>query len=141
MREEGFGLYAKYYDAIYLKMKNYEKEAAIVKRIIRQFENLQSKTLLDVGCGTGEHLKYLSSDFQCIRIHINSEMLKIASRKVPDARFRIADMISFSLEEKFDVIVCLFSSIGYVSGFNNLAKTLENFRVHLNDRGLLIVEP
>jgi predicted TPR repeat methyltransferase len=63
--------YAKHYDHIYLKKKDYRKETEIIKDIIEQFEEMQSKTLLDVGCGTGEHLKYLSLDFQCTGIDIN----------------------------------------------------------------------
>jgi hypothetical protein len=68
-------------------------------------------------------------------------MLETAKNKVSNARFKVADMIDFQLEEKFDVIICLFSSIGYVQSFNNLVKTLENFHRHLNDEGLAIVEP
>lgn len=141
MKENSFGIYARYYDQIYLKRKDYQKEAKIVKGVIKQFEKQQSKTLLDVGCGTGEHLKYLSPDFQCTGIDINKDMIKTAKSKVPDAAFKVANMMNFRLREKFDVIICLFCSIGYVETFNNLVKTLENFYKHLNDEGLVIVEP
>ena len=60
MTEDDFRLYAKYYDQIYLDMKDYEKEAKIVESIVSKFESKKSETLLDVGCGTGEHLKYFS---------------------------------------------------------------------------------
>ena len=141
MKGKALRIYAKYYDQIYLTKKHYQKEAEIVKGVIKQFEKKQSRTLLDVGCGTGEHLKYLSSDFQCTGIDINRTMIKTAKNKVPNARFKVANMINFRLKERFDVIVCLFSSIGYVQTFNNLVKTLENFHEHLNDKGLVIVEP
>lgn len=141
MKGNGFRTYANYYDQIYLKKKDYQKEAKIAKGIIKQFEEKQSKTLLDIGCGTGEHLKYLSLDFRCTGIDINRDMIKTAKNKVPDAKFEVANMINFRLKEKFDLIVCLFSSIGYVQSFNNLVKTLENFYEHLNDKGLAIVEP
>jgi trans-aconitate methyltransferase len=108
---------------------------------MKQFEKKQPKTLLDMGCGTGEHLKYLSSDFQCTRIDINRNMIRIAKNKVPNAKFKVANMINFRIKGKFDVIICLFSSIGYVQTFNNLLKTLENFYEHLNEKGLVIVEP
>jgi ubiquinone/menaquinone biosynthesis C-methylase UbiE len=141
MNEHGFKNYAKYYDQIYLRMKNYEEEAKIVKHIIRQLEKEESKTLLDVGCGTGEHLKHLSSDFECTGIDINRNMLKTARHKVPNAKYKAGDMISFILKEKFDVIICLFSAIGHVEDFSKLVKTLENFYRHLNDKGLAMVEP
>ena len=134
-------IYAKYYDQIYLTKKDYQKEAETIKGVIKQSERKQSRTLLDVGCGTGEHLKYLSSDFQCTGIDINRNMIKTAKNKVPNAEFKVANMINFKLKERFDVIVCLFSSIGYVQTFTKLVKTLENFYEHLNDKGLVIVEP
>lgn len=114
MKGNGLRSYARYYDRIYLKMKDYQKEAEAVKGVIRQFGKRRSKTLLDVGCGTGEYLKYLSSDFQCTGIDVNRNMIEIAEDKVPNVKFKVANMIDFRLREKFDVVICLFSSIGYV---------------------------
>jgi ubiquinone/menaquinone biosynthesis C-methylase UbiE len=122
-------------------MKDYEKEAEIVKNVVRRFEKKQSNALLDVGCGTGEHLRYLSSDFRCMGIDINKDMIRIAERKVSNVRFKVADMTNFRLKEKFDVITCLFSSIGYVQNFNNVVKTFGNFLKHLSTDGLVLVEP
>jgi len=141
MKEDNFRAYAEYYDLIYLKMKNYQKEAQVVLNVITQFENKPSKTLLDVGCGTGEHLKHLCSQFQCSGIDINRTMIETAETKVPTVKFTIADMTNFRLNEKFDVITCLFSAIGHVQTFKNLLKTLNNFRRHLDDKGILILEP
>jgi len=141
MKTKALRSYAKYYDQIYLTKKDYQKESETVKGVIKQFEKRQPKTLLDMGCGTGEHLKYLSSDFQCTGIDINRNMIRIAKNKVPNAKFKVANMINFRIKGKFDVIICLFSSIGYVQTFNNLVKTLENFYEHLNEKGLVIVEP
>lgn len=141
MEKDDFKVFAEYYDQIYLKMKNYEKEAQIVRDIITEMEIKKSRTLLDVGCGTGEHLKYLSSGFQCTGVDMNRKMIEAARKKVPEAKFKVANMVSLRLKDKFDVIICLFSSIGYVETFRNLVKALGNFYTHLNDEGLAIVEP
>lgn len=133
--------FAKYYDQIYLKRNDYKNESEVVQDIIRRFERKPSKTLLDVGCGTREHLKYLSRHFHCTGLDISREMIKTARVKVPNARLKIANMINFKLQGKFDVITCLFSSIGYVQSFKNLARTLRNFHNHLTDDGLTLVEP
>jgi len=142
MKTDDFEVFAEYYDKLYLKReKNYKKEVKILRRIIREMQHRKSKTLLDVGCGTGSHLKYLSKDFHCTGVDINKKMIKIARKKVPNAKFEIADMANLSLKDRFDVVTCLFSSIGYVQSFGNLVTTLENFRKQLTDKGIVIVEP
>jgi ubiquinone/menaquinone biosynthesis C-methylase UbiE len=142
MKQDDFRIFAEYYDTFYLKRrKDYEKEAKILKDIIGKSRSKKSGTLLDVGCGTGEHLKHLSLDFDCTGLDINRRMIEMAKSKVPDAEFQVANMMDFRFRSRFDVIICLFSSIGYVQSFYNLVKTLENFFRHLNDTGLVIVEP
>lgn len=141
MKQDDFRVFAEYYDLFYLGKKDYEKEAKILENIIQKLGSKKSGTLLDVGCGTGEHLKYLSSNFDCTGLDINRRMIQIAKSKVPDAEFKVANMIDFKFRSKFDVIICLFSSIGYVQSFHNLVKTIENLFRHLNDTGLVLVEP
>jgi ubiquinone/menaquinone biosynthesis C-methylase UbiE len=141
MVEANLKTFGKYYDQIYLQMKDYENESEALKSIIKRFERKPSKTLLDVGCGTAEHLKYLCQSFQCRGIDIDEQMIKAAQSKVPSAQFTVANMIDFRLEAKFDVITCLFSSIGYVQDFENLEKALRNFNNHLSRDGIVIIEP
>jgi len=141
MVEDDLRIFGKYYDEIYLRRKDYKSESEVIKSIIKQFEKKPSKTLLDVGCGSGEHVKYLSRNFRCKGIDINKEMIETAKTKVADAEFEMANMIEFNLNEKFDVITCLFSSIGYVQNFENLVRTFRNFHSHLDNDGLTIVEP
>jgi len=141
MGEPNLRTFAKYYDQIYLKRNDYKSESEAVQNIIRRFERKSSKTLLDVGCGTGEHLKYLSQHFRCTGLDISKEMINTARAKVPNAKFHVANMIDFKLRDRFDVITCLFSSIGYVQNLRNLARTLRNFYDHLTDDGLALVEP
>jgi hypothetical protein len=45
------------------------------------------------------------------------------------------------LGRTFDVVLCLFSSIGYVKTYENLQKTIHNFGRHLKAGGVLIIEP
>ncbi len=141
MGEHNLHTFAEYYDQIYLKRNDYKSESEVVQNIIRQFKRNSSKTLLDVGCGTGEHLKYLSQHFRCTGLDISTEMINTARAKVPNARFEVGDMIDFRLRDRFDVITCLFSSIGYVQNFRKLVRTLRNFYDHLTNDGLALVEP
>ena len=47
-------------------------------------------------------------------VDINPTMLEVARERCPGVSFHEADMADFSLEGRFDVVMCLFSSIGYV---------------------------
>ncbi len=68
-------------------------------------------------------------------------MLKIARGKHPDITFHQADMIDFELKRQFDVIICLFSSIGYAKTKQQLNKAIKNMARHLEPGGVLIIEP
>ncbi len=68
-------------------------------------------------------------------------MLKVARKNIPDIKFQQADMVSLKLNRKFDVIICLFGSIGYVKNYKNLNKVIENFANHLKPGGIVIIEP
>jgi SAM-dependent methyltransferase len=128
------------YDYLYIN-KNYKEEAQKLKKIIKQYKTSSGNELLDIACGTGSHLKYLIKNFKCTGIDLNREMIEIAKKKIPDASFLEEDMVDFSLDMKFDVIICLFSSIGYVKTTEKLEKTINNFTDHLADGGVIIIEP
>src|SRR5262249_51418711 len=68
-------------------------------------------------------------------------MLRIARRRCKRVSFVRADMVSLELGRQFDVVLCLFSSIGYVRTRARLKKTLLNFARHLKVGGVVIIEP
>jgi ubiquinone/menaquinone biosynthesis C-methylase UbiE len=96
---------------------------------------------LDVACGTGEHLKYLRGHYDVTGIDLSPVMLKIARKKLPGVTFIRGDMSSFRLPHKFDLMLCLFSSIGYLHNYSNLQRALRNFSRHLVRGGVLLIEP
>ena len=131
---------AKYYDLIY-HWKDYEKEANSIKDLIKKYKKSDGNQLLDVGCGTGKHLECFIDEFSCSGVDINNEMVEEAKTKFKDVIFEQGDMIDFNLKTEFDVILCLFSSIGYVKTYSNLEKTMLNLSNHLKKGGVLIIEP
>jgi ubiquinone/menaquinone biosynthesis C-methylase UbiE len=135
-----YGELAKYYDLLY-SWKDYAKESNIVLRLIESHRRSQGNTLLDAGCGTGKHIARLKTRFECVGIDINEGMLEQARRNVKGAEFIRGDMSNFDLGRRFDVILCLFSAIGYVRTYPRLARTLRNFARHLKAGGVLIIEP
>lgn len=131
---------APYYDLIY-SWKDYRREADKLNRLVAGYKKSEGKNLLEVACGTGSHLLYLRQNFSCTGTDINEAMLPIAKKKVKGAAFKKADMVNMRLNRKFDVIACLFSSIGYVKTHAKLQKTLKTFAAHLKIGGVAIIEP
>jgi ubiquinone/menaquinone biosynthesis C-methylase UbiE len=135
-----YGDFAGFYDLIY-NFLDYEKTAKKIKKLIKKHKKVKGNKLLDVACGTGRHLSFLKNVFECTGIDISNEMLDLAREKYNGIRFLQANMVNFDLNEKFDAIICLFSSIGYVRTYENLKKTVHNFASHLKPGGVLIIEP
>ena len=131
---------AKYYDRVY-SFKDYLDEAVRLQNLIIKYLKSGENMLLDVACGTGLHLKYLKDDFVCTGVDISKSMLKIARKNVKDVTFKEADMKTMRLRKKFDVIICILSSIGYVKTVTSLEKTIGNFSDHLKKGGLVLIEP
>jgi SAM-dependent methyltransferase len=130
---------APFYNRLYA-FKDYKAEAALVTDLIKARRPM-ARTLLDVACGTGNHLTYLKNSFQAEGLDLCAELVRIARETNPDLRIDIGDMMTFRLPRRHDVITCLFSSIGYVRTVRRLRMAVRTMASHLSDDGLLIVEP
>jgi ubiquinone/menaquinone biosynthesis C-methylase UbiE len=137
-----FSKSAKYYDVIYGSMdKDYPAEAGKVHKIIKKHKPTQGDTLLDVACGTGVHAGLLSKYYKVEGLDLDANMLKIARKNHPNIRFHQGDMTGFDLGRQFDIVTCLFSSIGYAKTKSNLRKAIKTMSRHLLPGGVLLVEP
>lgn len=127
------------YDIIY-SFKDYEGEASSIRDFIRE-NHPHAKSILDVACGTGSHHLYLKKNFTIDGLDINEQFLKMAQSKNPAAQYHHASMVDFNLGKRFDVITCLFSSIGYLRSTKEIVQALKCFKKHLKEDGLMIIEP
>ncbi|MDH3223815.1 MAG: class I SAM-dependent methyltransferase [Gemmatimonadota bacterium] len=130
------------YDQIYCAFKDYRGEAAKVAALLRDVAPT-ARSVLDVGCGTGTHIQHLRREHGYLAdgLDIEPGFIEIARRKVPEARFWQGDMSAFEIPVEFDVVVCLFSSIGYLREVERLEAALVRFHAHLKRGGMVVVEP
>jgi len=131
---------AQYYDLI-CSAKNYEKESKILRRLIKRYKQSTGNELLDVACGTGKHVELLSEEFSCTGVDLNREMLSIARKRTPKARFYKGEMKSFTIKKTFDVVTSLFSAIGYLKSQEEIRKAIKRMCDRLKPGGVLIIEP
>ncbi len=134
-----FNQTSQYYDKIYA-FKNYPDEVARIRRLIEQ-QHPRAQSILDVACGTGEHARLLSEHYAVDGIDIDPNFIVQARMKVPTGEFIAADMRRFAIGKKYDVVQCLFSSIGYLTDPQDVVRALRCFAAHLKPDGIIVVEP
>jgi SAM-dependent methyltransferase len=131
---------AEVYDLIYRGQKDYAAEAGAIAELIRA-HNPTATSVLDVACGTGEHLAHLRSYFGDVAgVELSAPMLAQARRKLPDVPLHHGDMRDFDLGRRFDAVCCMFSSIGYMASSAELNAATARMAAHVAPGGLLIVE-
>ena len=135
-----FSKTAQYYDKIY-SFKDYHAEVERLEGLLRRHVHVKGGQLLDVACGTGCHIEYLKEHFKVEGLDIAEELLDIARQRNPGIVFHQGDMTDFDLGRQFDVVTCLFSSIGYVKTQDRLARASRCMANHLKPGGVLVIEP
>ena len=133
---------AELYDLIYSGFKDYEAETAHIAATVKRIAP-DARDVLDVACGTGEHARLLCErhGYQVDGLDIEHEFVRLAQQKNACGRFWQADMRAFDTPKRYDVILCLFSSIAYVKTIENVRSVLSNFAKHVGENGLIVVEP
>jgi ubiquinone/menaquinone biosynthesis C-methylase UbiE len=135
-----FSKTARYYDKIY-SFKDYRAEAQSLTAVIDQNLRSGGNRLLDVACGTGHHIEHLKKRFAVEGLDLSEELLELARQQNPDVLFHQADMVHFELARQFEVVTCLFSSIGYVRTVENLRQAINCMAQHVVPGGVVLIEP
>ena len=132
---------AEFYDLLYREQKDYPAEAGLLRSEILA-ANPEAQSILDVGCGTGAHARALIDvGFHVDGVDLEPAFVDIARAKCPEGRFRVGDMRSLGLPERYDAVTCLFSAIGYVIGEPDLRAAIACMARHLNPGGVVVVDP
>ncbi|MFI5046717.1 MAG: class I SAM-dependent methyltransferase [Acidimicrobiia bacterium] len=130
---------ARVYDLFY-EDKDYGAEAGAVIALAEQYAP-GARSVLDVGCGTGVHLSHLASHYARVAgVDVSAAMLDQARVSFPQIPFHQGDMRTFSLVERYDVVTCLFSAIGYMADEESLRGAMANMARHVAPGGVLLVE-
>jgi SAM-dependent methyltransferase len=142
MPEHMYEKSARIYDLLYVGtgIKDYEAETAELRRIIEE-SNPAARTLLDVACGTGAHLAELSRWYEVEGADLSPAMLAVARARVaPGTALHQADMRTIALGKTFDAVICLFSSIGYITDPSEMSATVARLAAHVAPGGVLILD-
>jgi len=134
-----FSHYSKYYDLLY-EDKDYYKESEYIHNIIQEHTQSNKASILELGCGTGAHAKYLTKyGYEIFGIDKSEIMISMAL-SIDNFECIEGDMCDFDLDKKFDNVVSLFHVMSYINSNNDLNKVFSNVSRHINKGGLFIFD-
>lgn len=133
---ESYETFARFYDPV---MGDRAEHAAYVRGLIVK-HHPAARTVLELACGTGSVLKQLRPDFEVTGVDLSAAMLAVAAEKVPKARLVQGDMTEVRLEERFDVVLCLYDSINHLLAFPRWEAVFDRAREHLSGRGIFVFD-
>src|SRR5215471_13332130 len=119
-----YEIFGKFYDAV---MGDRARSAKHLHKLICKAKP-NARTVLELGCGTGSILKYLARYYDISGLDISGQMLSIARKKLPGAKLYRQDMVNFELEDRFDVICCVFDSINHITLFSHWNRVFDSVR-------------
>ncbi len=136
-----FDVYAQYYNLLY-QDKDYQGEVDYVESLIKKHKS-NTKTILNLGCGTGRHdVLFAKKGFEITGVDLSKQMIEFAKSN-PEAKgctFVQGDARTVRLNKKFDVVVSLFHVISYQTTNEDLENFLKTAKLHIAEGGLLIFD-
>ena len=131
-----FDVIAKYYDNI---LTNREIDEFYLS-IINKEQTSEIKTILDLGCGTGEFLSKIKCDFK-MGVDASNEMLRVARLKNPESSFQHDLIQNCELPSLFfDYIVCMYDVLNIITSFGDWAKIFDKVSNSLQQNGKFIFD-
>jgi SAM-dependent methyltransferase len=142
-----FGNYARYYDLLY-RDKDYVGESQFIHRLI-QTHTPNAQTILELGCGTGNHGVLLAKEgYQLDGVDLSQDMLAKAGDRLTQLPTELASRLQFTygdirevrLNQKFGVVLSLFHVISYQTTNEDLLAAFATVKEHLEPGGIFIFD-
>jgi len=100
----------------------FKLERSILQKLIPPLKN---KLVLDVGCGTGRWTAYfVKKGARVIGLDISAEMLKIARKKVPNAKFKLGDVRNLPFPSNYFDFTFASFVLGHLRAFRKAYKEM-----------------
>jgi SAM-dependent methyltransferase len=97
--------------------------------------------ILDLCCGSGQMARELTHrGYHVVGLDGSQEMIRIAKKNAPFAKFVLADARNFSLAAQFDAVLSSFNSLSHASTSAELLQILRNARASLKPNGTLLFD-
>jgi len=145
--DEVFGPgYAGAYDIFY-QNKDYKAECDLIEQIFEKYGDGSVRSILDLGCGTGNHAIPLGQrGYETVGVDRAEGMLSRARRKAHEVlkdkgvTFSQGDLRSVNLGRSFDAVLMMFAVLGYQLENADVLAALQTARRHMRPGGIFIYD-
>lgn len=136
--------YSSSYDLLY-EEKDYDGECDLIEKIIKKYGKIPVHSILDLGCGTGNHsVRLAKRGYQVTGVDRSKEMLDIAKAKADQHKVTCtllaSDIREFDRPEKYDAIIMMFAVLGYQQENDDVLAVLNTVSKHLKKGGVFICD-
>ena len=115
-------------------------EVEFLKNIFKSFN---AKRVLDCCCGVGRHAGRLGEiGFKVTGVDASDNQINTAQKinNNENVEYFVSDARSFTLPQKYDAAICMWTTYNYFSKQKDISAFLSNISDHLSDKGILILD-
>ncbi|SJZ79129.1 class I SAM-dependent DNA methyltransferase [Anaerorhabdus furcosa] len=126
---------AKYYDDLV------GDEEATLKWVDLTKKFCPKGNLLELACGSGEiSYKLQQEGYDLLATDFSSSMIERLNSKYPSVATQVLDMREFTLDKKFDGVICYCDSINYLNSMEEVKRMFQSVKDCLSDEGIFIFD-
>jgi len=104
-------------------------------------KGLRPSRAMDLACGTGILTGLLrEAGIDASGMDLSEGMIAIARENNPGVAFHVADMTSFSPNERFDLVTCTGDAVNHIGSLSDVKKIFRNVREYLTPDGYFIFD-
>ena len=129
-----------FYHQLY-KERDYSEATYFMNNLINRLQIDKNSSILDLACGRGRYSLYLSNiGYKVTGIDISKENISEAKKNESDKlKYMIHDMRQ-PLNQKFDLILNLFTSFGYYQEDIDNISIIRSIKSNLNNEGKAVID-
>lgn len=116
----------------------FEKYDEVLSLVREKITKSKAKTVVDIGCGTGNLCGELSSDIDILGIDQSLEMILQAKKKYKHLKFKLGNFLDKPIEKSYiDVLVSTYAFHGLTC--DQKKEALKNMMEYIKDDGKIII--
>jgi len=129
-----------FYHQLY-KERDYSEATYFMNNLISRLQIDKNSSILDLACGRGRYSLYLSNiGYKVTGIDISKENISEAKKNKSDKLNYILHDMRQPLNQKFDLILNLFTSFGYYQEDKDNISIIRSIKSNLNNEGKAVID-